>query len=115
MKAYICGVEVEADFLNPDVAEKYEACVESVGTGIQKAGKSKKMSEGIRMQCDLVIHCLDDMFGEGSAKKILGESTDLLACLDAFEDFCSVYEKYVNPVLSEKAMAAKARAAMRGA
>lgn len=113
IKAKICGVEVKAEFLNPDVREKYENCVEEVKESCEKATACKRLSSSIRMQCNAVIKCLNDMFGDDCAGEVLGETTDLVACLDAFEDFCDIYEKYVNPVVSDRAMAAKAKASLK--
>lgn len=33
---------------------------------------------------------------------MLGEETDLLTCLDAWEELTDVYEKQVNPILEER-------------
>lgn len=54
------------------------------------------------MECNAVIGFLDDIFGPGSAKKVLGEDTDLLTCLDAWEDLVELYEKQVDPILKQR-------------
>ena len=51
---------------------------------------------------DLVIGFIDDIFGHDSAKRVLGEETDLLTCQDAWEELTDVYEKQVNPILEER-------------
>ena len=113
IKVKILGVELEADLLNPDVRERYEKCIEKVVEQSEKAKECVKTSEAIRMQCNAVIESLEEMFGEGTAKRVLGEKTNLLVCLDAFEGLCDIYDKYVDPLVNERTLQAKAKASLK--
>lgn len=113
IKVKILGTELEADFLNPDVCQIYEENGAKVAEQCEESLKRGKTSDMIRAQCSAVIECLDGTFGEGSARKVLGSSTDLLECLEAYADYCDIMDKYVFPVLNEKAMEVKARAARK--
>lgn len=113
IKVKILGVELEADLLNPDIREKYENYLEKVKEQSNDSLKCEKVSESIRMQCNAVIESIDGMFGEGSSKKVLGENTNLLVCLNAFEEFCEIYNKYADPVVGEAKRRAREKAALK--
>lgn len=113
IKVKILGAELEADLLNPDTCRIYEENGIKVAKQSEESLKCKRTSDAIRMQCNAVMECLDATFGNGSAKKVLGGSTDLLRCLDAYADYCDIIEKYVEPLLKEKVAEARARAALK--
>ncbi len=98
----VLGVKLEADLLNPKVARKYDDEMKKVVETANKAGKCGDGIEGIEMECNAVIGFIDNIFGSGSARKVLGEETDLLTCLDAWEDLTGLYENQVNPLVKER-------------
>lgn len=101
IKVKIQGVELEAALLSPKVMNQFNDGLKQVAN---KAYASKDLSDSataIEAQCNAVIYFVDDIFGTGSAKKIFGDETDLLTCLDAFEELSQLYEKQVNPILKE--------------
>lgn len=102
IKVKILGVELEAPLLNHEVARRYEDGIKKVLETVEKAAECGKGSDGIEMECNAVIDFIDDIFGSGSAKKVLGKDTDLLTCLDAWDDLTDLYEEQVNPVLEER-------------
>ena len=67
-----------------------------------EAAKCERGSDGIRMQCQAVIDYVTDIFGEEQAKKVFGESTDLLECMDILEEMYDMYEKHITPKVTEK-------------
>lgn len=101
IKVKILGVELEAPLLNHDVARRYEEGSKKVMETADKAMECGIGSDGIEMECNAVIGLIDDVFGSGSAEKVLGKETDLLTCLDAWGDLAGLYEEQVNPVLEE--------------
>ena len=48
--------------------------------------EGKRQSELIRAQCTAVFNFFDEVFGDGTAKKVFGESVNLTTCLNAYED-----------------------------
>lgn len=43
------------------------------------------------------------MFGEEDTKKVLGERTNIFRCLDAFDEYVSLYSDVVTPAINERA------------
>lgn len=114
MEFEIFGAKVEADLFNPDEMKKLEDSIDVAIKKVNDATKCDTGSEGIRMQCEAVIECLDNVFGENAAQKIFGGKTNLLDCLSAFEDVCFVHEQMTSiidsKVVNIKARVAKAKA-----
>ena len=48
--------------------------------------EGKRQSELIRAQCTAVFNFFDEVFGDGTAKKVFGKSVNLTTCLNAYED-----------------------------
>lgn len=99
LEVEILGVKLRADLLNPKVAKMYECGYEHAIERMKNAKELKNGSDGIKEQCQAVVDYIDSVFGENSAKKVLGENTDLLTCLDALEDMIHLYENYVTPLI----------------
>lgn len=82
----INGVELEdLDIYDADVAEKYEKQldkIEKLTTKVEGMG----LSEGIRYQCNLIFDIFNELFGEGTDKKVFGEKVNLKTCLNAFAE-----------------------------
>jgi hypothetical protein len=82
----INGVELQdIDILDLEVAEKYEHSLEKVD-GIAKKIEGVKITESIRIQCNIIFDVFNTMFGEGTDKKVFGDKVNLLTCLKAFEE-----------------------------
>lgn len=95
MEIQILGVTLSAALLNPKIARKYEDQIKASSEIFQEALKCEIGSEGIRIQCEAVIDAIDNIFGCGSARKVLGDETDLLTCLEAWKELVSLYDKQV--------------------
>ncbi len=102
IKVSILGVNLEADLLNPKIARKFDHGLKKVAEISRNATESGSGPDWIEKDCNAVIDFLDDIFGTGSAKKVLGEETDLLTCLDAFEEIVELYDKQINPILVDR-------------
>lgn len=106
MKIKILGVTLDMELeelANPDVAEKYERDIAKTVEVIHESMECETGSEGIRKQCQAIIDAFTDIFGEKAAKDVLGERTNLFRCLDAFEEFTSIYPKHVTPAIEKRA------------
>lgn len=81
----INGVELQdLDVFDADVAEKYEEALGKVSKDMTVTDDLKG-SEIIRHQCNVIYKCFDEIFGEGTAKKIFGEKDNIVTCLEALE------------------------------
>lgn len=68
------------------VMENYEAAHDKVAEKMKNLDTNgKRRSELIRIQCEAVFEFFEDVFGEGTAKKVFGESVNLTTCLNAYE------------------------------
>lgn len=68
------------------VMENYEAAHDKVAKKMNNLDTNgKRRSELIRIQCEAVFEFFEDVFGEGAAKKVFGESVNLTTCLNAYE------------------------------
>lgn len=68
------------------VMEKYEAAHDKVAEKMKNLDiNGKRRSELIRIQCEAVFEFFEDVFGEGAAKNVFGESVNLTTCLNAYE------------------------------
>ena len=103
LKVKILGKEVQAALLNPEVAEKYDKGLDNCISRIQTAYKNSGTGvAALREQCNAVINYIDDVFGSGTSKEVFGEETDLITCLDAFEDMANLYKEQVTPLVAAK-------------
>jgi hypothetical protein len=82
----INGVELEdIDFLDLEVAEKYEKAVKNVES-VAEGLKGATFTECIRKQCNAVFDAFNTIFGEGTDRKVFGDKVNLMTCLNAFEE-----------------------------
>lgn len=88
MKFKIYDAEVELDFLDADEMERVEAALNRV-TERSKAltVDGLTQSQAIRNQCKVIFDFFDDVFGEGTHKRIFGTKCNLIQALNAFEAF----------------------------
>lgn len=90
----IMGHEVQdLNFLDADVLEKVEAASEKVVNECKKAGKAKKESEGVRIQCKAIAEFINELFGEGTAEKLIKNGSNLFACINVFGEVIKAIEQ----------------------
>lgn len=84
---FINNVELpDIDVSDALVMENYEAVHDKVAEKMNNLDvNGKRRSELIRIQCEAVFEFFEDVFGEGTAKKVFGESVNLTTCLNAYE------------------------------
>ena len=87
------GVKLEdLDIFDLEVSEK-------VDKELKKVDEAAKTLEGlvmpdiIRTQCNAIFDLFNNLFGEGTDKKIFGEKVNLVTCLKALDDFVSEMRK----------------------
>ena len=98
----INGVELNLDIYDPDVLEKCQNEFENVIKESKKGSQVSSPSEAIRSQCNIIKNCFDNLFEEGTAQKIFGDKTNLLDCLNAFENLANEVNKQMNKISKYK-------------
>lgn len=83
----INGVQIE----DPDVSdvlfmERYERESNLVKEKVNKSTDGKSRAQIMREECNAVFVFFDNVFGEGTAKKVFGEKVNLIICVDAYDE-----------------------------
>ncbi|MBU3107139.1 DUF6673 family protein [Clostridium gasigenes] len=82
----INNIELEnIDIFDADTAEKYENVLDKV-VNYSKKLEGLKTSSVIRSQCEAVFEVFNELFGEGTDKKVFGEKVNLKICLSSFAE-----------------------------
>ncbi|WP_143314492.1 DUF6673 family protein [Clostridium sp. HBUAS56017] len=82
----INGVELEElDIFDIDIIERYEKAIDNVVKSTQEY-KDLNGSEMVRKECEVIFKCFNELFGEGTDKKIFGDKMNILICLKSFEE-----------------------------
>lgn len=85
----INGVELDdIDIYDIEVAEKYEKALAKVHE-LSSKDDSESLSEGIKYQCNLIFDFFNEVFGEGTDKKLFGNKVNLMTCIKSFEEMIS--------------------------
>lgn len=84
----INGVNLpDIDVADALAMERYEHAHDNVAKAMDDLQpEGKRQSELIRAQCTAVFNFFNEVFGDGTAKKVFGESVNLTNCLNAYED-----------------------------
>ena len=94
-KFTINDVELEFDIYELENAEKYEAQIEKMRKVGEMAAKETGLARSIKLQCEAIFDFIDTLFGEGSAKKLFGERTNLVNC-------ANVYYKVISEIAKDR-------------
>lgn len=66
--------------------ERFETANDNVLNKMKQLDTNgKRRSELIRAQCTAVFEFFEEVFGDGTAKKVFGESVNLTTCINAYE------------------------------
>lgn len=89
------GIELELDIMDLETSEKIEKEMDIV---VEEASKAKglRRSESIKKQCYAIFNCIDNIFGEGTHKKVFGNKVNLRECLKVFAKFVEELDKLNN-------------------
>lgn len=91
----IMGHEVQdLDFLDADVLEKVEIASKKVFDECKNAAKKAKTeSEAVRNQCKAIAGFIDELFGEGTAEKLIKNGSSLFDCINVFGEVIKAIEQ----------------------
>lgn len=92
---FINNVELaNLDVGDAEIMERYENAIDKVSSAMSAMQTNgKRRSELIREQCTAVFECFNEIFGEGTDKKVFGEKTNLTVCINAFEQLIKAVNK----------------------
>lgn len=84
----INDVELEdLDLMDAEIAERYEKAVNKLAENEEKQVTSDMgLSEIIRAKCTLIFDFFNDIWGEGTDKKIFGAKVNYRQCENAFKE-----------------------------
>lgn len=84
---HINGFDFELDMQDADTLDRYEAAFVKMSENEKKLPKDGKASDRVRAYCNLFRMLYDDIFGAGSAEKILGTSNNARVVNEVYEQF----------------------------
>lgn len=83
------GKELEYDIFDADMAELFELEMKAVTEKMDALSQKKDslpLSQSIRIQCEAVAECFDNLFGAGTSVRIFDGKVNLLLALKCFEE-----------------------------
>ena len=92
----INDVELKLDLMDADMAEKYEKAYRKMQRDVENIPKNLSLADSIRKQCQLIFTFFDEVFREGTSKKIFGNRTNLRECIKAVETLIDYVNKDVE-------------------
>lgn len=82
----------ELDLFDLDVMETVENARLKVVDDMQNISQFNNEIEGLRFVCTSIMDCFNAIWGEGTDKKVFGGKTNLMVCIQSFEQLM----KYTN-------------------
>lgn len=90
----INGVEIQdIDMMDADVAERYECAMKDVTEKMNAISPDISRSQAIRQTCTAVFSVFDKVFGNGTAVKVFGKTTNMTVCIKAFEELVTAVNR----------------------
>ena len=75
--------ETDVDIADYDFMQRFETLSIKVSKDMEKVDKTGMRSEAILQLCTLAFQYFNDLFGEGTDKKMFGNNTNLRVCNQA--------------------------------
>ena len=98
----ILDKEIEFDFFDAEQMERYEKESEIAQKELNSIDINKmKQSELINKTCKTKEKCFDNVFGEGTSKKIFEDKRNFRLCVKAFKDLAKAKKEQVNEIGDE--------------
>ena len=95
----ILDKEIEFDFFDAEQMERYEKESEIAQKELNSLDINKmKQSELINKTCETIEKCFDNVFGEGTSKKIFEGKKNFRLCVKAFKDLVKAKKEQVNEI-----------------
>ena len=112
MKFILNNKEYELDLFDVDVMENYETATLNSAEKMIEMGKSEdkcqKLSDVMKIGCDIVFDFFDNVFGKGASENIFDGKRNYKLCLKTYKECNEQYRKFavknlpeeLNPILS---------------
>ena len=99
----INGVELQdIDTLDAIAMERYEAAHDTVYKKLTEySAEGKRTSEVIRFQCETIFEFFETVFGDGTAKKVFGESVNMAIVGKAYGSVVDAVNKHAQNTAAE--------------
>lgn len=117
-------MELDFDIFDADTVDDYEAELKKAKERFTDKQPGETTGDAIRRQCYAVFDFFDELIEPDFHKIIFGERTNLILCLEAFQEFVDEVDKQKAKIVeltdkaqaknTEKAAAMGNRAARRG-
>lgn len=89
----INNVELEFDWLDLDIFDRYTNAHEVLMDNLKASQKETDLRIMLRNQCEDIFDFFNEVFGEGTDKKIFGNKINWRECFNAFETFVVDFNK----------------------
>lgn len=86
------GCEFILDLQDVDEIERFEKAIERMDIAEKALPKDGKASDRMRAYCMMYRNLYDDLFGEGAAQKIFGDTNNARVCNEVYEQFLTFVE-----------------------
>lgn len=97
----IRGIELQdIDTMDIEDMARYERALNLVTAECSQI-EGLTQTEVIKKSCNAVFGAFDICFGDGTARKLFGERTNLIECLQAFDEFISAVNKTTSESVAE--------------
>lgn len=85
----------DLDLMDADTAEKFEQAITAAANEVKgfHADSSKSRADGIRTICKSICKCFNFLFGEGTDRKIFGDTCNMRECLLAYSELAAIREQ----------------------
>ncbi len=90
------------DLSDVDFVFRYEKAVSDYEEGIKSLNRELAPSAQLSQVCQLFFSLFDCLFGEGSSKKMFGETKSLSLCTKAFTLLLRSMNKYAKTLKNEE-------------
>lgn len=107
------GIKLDnIDILDVEVAEKYEKILQELEKPISTVGLTN--SQAIRIQCENVFKVFNELFGDGTDKKVFGDRVNLRICINALNELVQQLNSQIEEASKEFSKYSPNRAQRRG-
>lgn len=91
--------EIDFDFFDAEQMEKYEKEANIAQKELNSLDINKmKQSELINNVCNIIEKCFDNVFGEGTSKKLFEGKRNFRLCIKAFRDMIKAKNEQISEI-----------------
>lgn len=100
-------VELEVDMEDVEFQEKYEAAFSKMAASEDQLQKTGTLSGFTRGYCRLFYDLFDDIFGVGTAEKLMGKKLHVGRCEECYNSFIYFCKEQVDEMNKKRAATLK--------